>query len=115
MNKQILVIALTAACGAIACSATAFAGQAAAAPADTLAAQSAPNTAAPTKKAERAVPAPGDRNCVRSTGSHIPPPKGQCLPVNGRSYSQKDIQRTGTNNIGRALQMLDPSIQVRGH
>lgn len=63
----------------------------------------------------RAVPAPGDRNCVRDTGSLIPPPKGQCLPVNGRSYSQKDIQRTGQPDLGQALQQLDPSVQVSGH
>ena len=62
----------------------------------------------------RAVPAPGDRNCIRDTGSHIPPPKGQCLPVSGRSYSQEDIQRTGQQNIGQALQQLDPSVQA-GH
>jgi hypothetical protein len=52
--------------------------------------------------------------CVRDTGSHIPPPKGQCLPVAGNSYTQKDIQRTGATNVGRALQMLDPSIRVSG-
>jgi hypothetical protein len=53
--------------------------------------------------------------CIRDTGSHIPPPKGQCLPVAGNSYSQKDIQNTGANNVGQALQMLDPSVTVRGH
>lgn len=63
----------------------------------------------------RAVPAPGDRNCLRDTGSLIPPPKGKCLPVAGRSYSQQDIQRTGQPDTGRALQQLDPSVQVSGH
>ena len=63
----------------------------------------------------RAVPAPGDRNCIRDTGSHIPPPKGKCLPVSGRSYSHEDIQRTGQQNVGQALQQLDPSVQVSGH
>lgn len=56
-----------------------------------------------------------DRNCIRETGSHIPVKKGQCLPVNGRSYSQEDLQRTGETQLGRALQKLDPSITVRGH
>ena len=63
---------------------------------------------------QHAVPA-DDRNCIRETGSHIPAKKGQCLPVNGRSYSQQDLQRTGEPELGRALQKLDPSITVRGH
>lgn len=63
---------------------------------------------------KRAVPPPDSRNCIRDTGSHIPPPKGQCLPVPGNSYSQQDIQRTGAANVGQALQMLDPSVTVRG-
>ena len=29
-----------------------------------------------------------------------------------RTYSQKDIERTGQTNVGDALQMLDPSITV---
>ncbi|GLQ95870.1 hypothetical protein [Dyella mobilis] len=58
---------------------------------------------------------PGDRNCIRDTGSLIPPKKGECLPVMGRSYSQKDIQATGQTQLGPALQQLDPAITVSGH
>lgn len=58
---------------------------------------------------------PDERNCIRETGSHIPAKKGQCLPVNGRSYSQQDLQRTGEPELGRALQKLDPRITVHGH
>jgi len=57
---------------------------------------------------------PGDRNCLRDTGSHIPAKKGECLSVTGRSYSREELQRTGAPNNARALQMLDPSISV-GH
>lgn len=64
---------------------------------------------------QRSVPPLDSRQCIRDTGSHIPPKKGQCLPVAGSSYSQKDIQRTGAINIGQALQMLDPSVTVHGH
>lgn len=64
---------------------------------------------------QRSVPPLDSRQCIRDTGSHIPPKKGQCLPVAGSSYSQKDIQRTGATNIGQALQMLDPSVTVHGH
>lgn len=64
---------------------------------------------------DRQVPAPGSRNCIRDTGSHIPPPKGGCLPVAGTSYSHKDIERTGALTVGQALQQLDPSVQISGH
>jgi hypothetical protein len=57
---------------------------------------------------------PGDRNCLRHTGSLIPARKGECLPVVGRSYSGEELRRTGTPDTARALQMLDPSISV-GH
>ena len=64
--------------------------------------------------AARQVPKPGDRNCLRDTGSLIPAKKGECLPVAGRSYSGDEIRRTGMQNNARALQTLDPSISV-GH
>ncbi len=64
----------------------------------------------------RPVPAPGDRNCLRDTGSHIPPRKGECLPVSGNSYSREELQNTGQTDVGRALQELDPAVQVsHGH
>ena len=76
--------------------------------------QAAPANPGNTKPA-RAVPALDSRQCIRDTGSHIPPPKGQCLPVAGNSYSAQDIRRTGATDVGHALQMLDPSITVHGH
>jgi hypothetical protein len=114
MNKRILITALASVLGACAVSATAFAQQATDSQNTN---QTATEQPAATAKApsQRAVPPLDSRNCIRDTGSHIPPPKGQCLPVAGRSYSQKDIQRTGAFNVGQALQMLDPSITVHGH
>jgi hypothetical protein len=53
---------------------------------------------------------PGDRSCLRETGSRIPPKPGHCLPVNGRSYSQEDLRRTGATRTADALRMLDPAI-----
>ncbi|OOG54391.1 hypothetical protein [Rhodanobacter sp. C03] len=81
-------------------------------------AQSAPpaGTAQVSQLGQQSVPAvhqvikPGDRNCIRDTGSLIRARKGECLPVTGRSYSRDELQRTGSPNTGRALQMLDPSI-----
>ena len=63
---------------------------------------------------QKAVPAPGDRNCIRDTGSLIRPKPGHCLPVPGRSYTQEEIRNTGETRIGPALEKLDPSITVRG-
>lgn len=57
---------------------------------------------------------PGDYNCLRGTGSHIPAKAGGCLPVNGRAYSREDIERTGARNTADALRMLDPRITI-GH
>jgi hypothetical protein len=67
------------------------------------------------QKAASHVPKPGDRDCIRDTGSLIPAKKDECLPVPGRSYSGDELRSQGTNgNNARALQMLDPSVSV-GH
>jgi hypothetical protein len=116
MNKRLPAAALAAMCG-MALALPAFAQtspNSTPAQAQATAATSNPQTATATGKT-RAVPPLDSRSCIRDTGSHIPPPKGQCLPVAGNSYSQKDIQRTGATNVGQALQMLDPSVTVRGH
>lgn len=117
MNKRILVTALAVVLGACTVSATALAqsatdSQNANPPASPVAKQQAKQ--ANTAK-QRANPPVDSRMCIRDTGSHIPPPKGQCLPVAGNSYNQQDIQRTGATNVGQALQMLDPSVTVHGH
>lgn len=64
--------------------------------------------------ADHRVIKPGDPNCLRDTGSLIPPKKGECMHVVGRSYSGDQMRRTGAQDNARALQMLDPSISV-GH
>ncbi|BDU20403.1 hypothetical protein [Dyella sp. GSA-30] len=63
---------------------------------------------------DKQVVKPGDRNCIRDTGSLIKAKQGKCLPVAGRSYGQEDIRQTGETQLGPALQKLDPSITVRG-
>jgi hypothetical protein len=83
-------------------------------PAHAAQAATAPAKSTSTTPGKRAVPPVDSRACIRDTGSHIPPPKGQCLPVAGTSYSQQDLRRTGAPTVGQALQMLDPSVQVRG-
>jgi hypothetical protein len=71
------------------------------------------NAATPTKPIPP--PRPGDRACLQTTGSLIPPKPGTCLPVHGNSYTSQDIKNTGQIDTARALQQLDPSITVRGH
>lgn len=114
MNKQLLVTALFALCGGVALALPAFA-QTAQDATQTQTQTVAPATQQPQASSQRAVPPLDSRMCIRDTGSHIPPPKGKCLPVAGSSYNQKDIQNTGATNLGQALQMLDPSVTVRGH
>jgi uncharacterized protein HemX len=54
---------------------------------------------------------PGDRDCIRDTGSLIPAKRGQCLQgAFGRSYSAKELRDTGQPKMGEALRMLDPAI-----
>jgi hypothetical protein len=50
--------------------------------------------------------------CVRDSASRIPARPGECSTVLGRSYSQEEIYRTGHEDVGRALQDLDPAITV---
>ena len=57
---------------------------------------------------------PGDRTCLQHTGSLIPPKKGACLPLPGRSYSGEELRNTGAIDNAHSLQMLDPSI-TRGY
>jgi hypothetical protein len=108
MSKLVTVVVLLAAAG--------FATAARAAPQN--ASQDAPKDQSTATQASapghRSPIKPGDRNCIRDTGSLIPPKKGECLPVMGRSYTQKDIQSTGQTTLGPALQQLDPAITVSG-
>jgi hypothetical protein len=116
LDKLILRATLAALCGSAAVALPALAQQTTAATA--AAAQATPADQANVQSraaTKRAVPPLDSRRCIRDTGSHIPPPKGQCLPVAGNSYSAQDIQRTGQPDVGRALQMLDPSIRAHGH
>jgi len=115
MNKRILITALASVLGVCAVSVTAFAQQTTDSQGTNQTTTAQTTAAAAKAQNQRAVPPLDSRNCIRDTGSHIPPPKGQCLPVAGNSYSQQDIQRTGAMDVGRALQMLDPSVTVHGH
>lgn len=63
---------------------------------------------------DRNAAAKNDFHCVQETGSRIKPrEKGECLAVNGVSYSNDDLERTGGKDTGEALENLDPSISTR--
>jgi hypothetical protein len=105
MSKLISVVVLLTAAGFA--MAARGAPQSTAPPSDQAAATTAPTNHSPIK--------PGDRNCIRDTGSLIPAKKGECLPVTGRSYSKDDINKTGKTTVAGALQQLDPSVTIRGN
>lgn len=67
-------------------------------------------SAKPAASSAHRVIKPGDRECLQHTGSLIPPKKGECLSVAGRSYSGDELRRTGAPTTAGALRMLDPSI-----
>lgn len=67
----------------------------------------APASSAGAKAAQRPL---NEHNCLRQTGSHIPPKDGKCIPMPGRAYNKDDIDRTGEQRLGPALRKLDPSI-----
>jgi hypothetical protein len=52
------------------------------------------------------------RPCPQDTASRIPLRPGECSSSPGRTYSDKDMERTGQTDVGNALQLLDPSITV---
>jgi hypothetical protein len=60
---------------------------------------------------QQAAKAQGTAGCVQDTGSRLPRTPGSC-PALGRTYTGDDLQRTGEENVGEALQKLDPSITV---
>ncbi|MEO7148999.1 MAG: hypothetical protein ABIY40_03575 [Rhodanobacteraceae bacterium] len=115
MNKIILA-SFIAACGLGAFADTAIAQNASAdvSTTTTTTQQTAANADVNVALGTRQVPAPGDRGCLRDTGSHIRPPKGGCLPVNGDSYSREELLQTGDPNLGRALRQLDPRVSSGG-
>lgn len=121
MHARLLLAGALALCG--------FGVQAQSAPEADVAAQDAP---AATAKAD--AKADDDAHCLRYTGSLIVSsqnrrndrrhdgaaanadarPNPRCIYNAGRVYTRDDIQATGQSDIGRALQMLDPSVTI-GH
>jgi hypothetical protein len=52
--------------------------------------------------------------CSTADGKAERPGSSQCNFVT-RTYSGEQLRRTGMTDAGHALQMLDPSVTVRGH
>jgi hypothetical protein len=79
----------------------------------------APTTEPATAQAAQTVPVVGehdrlrDRHCLPETGTRIRSKRaGGCVYSAGVWYSREDIERTGAQDIGTALQYLDPSITI---
>jgi hypothetical protein len=56
-----------------------------------------------------------DRNCMRHTGSRIPPrvkKDGTCVDAHGNAYTRDDLYRTGEINTADALRKADVSISI---
>jgi hypothetical protein len=53
-----------------------------------------------------------ERTCLRATGSHIRRAGDSCLPVAGRAYGKRDIERTGRTDMAQALVTMDPSVRI---
>lgn len=53
-----------------------------------------------------------DRTCLTETGTRIQTKEGECSTVAGRSYSKRELDRTGAYTTGEALRMLDPSVTI---
>jgi hypothetical protein len=66
----------------------------------------------PARPDSRTAAAATARTCPQDTASRIPQRPGECSSTPGRTYSDKDMERTGQTDVGNALQMLDPSISV---
>ena len=64
--------------------------------------------------ADKVVEVAAKTNCVTETGSRIKRAKDKngCNGLPGSSYDKDDIDRTGANTIGEALERLDPSIRI---
>jgi hypothetical protein len=74
--------------------------------------------AAPKPAAENVAPAAQPEvsrpNCLRSTGSRIPPPDKGCISAPGQVLTHEDIDGTGTRDLGKAVSKLAPSAQLGG-
>jgi hypothetical protein len=118
MNKRILIVALTAACGVVGMSAGALAQQPPTSQSTSqttttkpaTSAQAAPSSAHKKSETKHSATARDNRMCLRETGTHIRLPKGECAPAFGHSFSRQELNSTGYINLGRALQALDPSV-----
>ncbi len=53
-------------------------------------------------------------DCIKETGTRIKVLKDKkgCNGFAGNSYDRDDIERTGANTAGEALERLDPSIRI---
>lgn len=116
MNRTLIVLTL---CGLLPVAAFAQSAQAPSAadldskPTESVAPAAATTTEAAEPAAKKAL---AERRCLQGAGSQVAARRNAkrgspCLPLNGRSYSREDIERTGEIDIADALRKLDPAIR----
>jgi hypothetical protein len=69
---------------------------------------------APSHPASRTAAAIAPGWCSTADGKALPPGSSGCNALT-RRYSGEQLRQTGMTDSAHALQMLDPSITVRGH
>ena len=52
--------------------------------------------------------------CARADGTAVKPGSPDCNSLT-KTYSGEQLRQTGYTDVGHALQMLDPDVQVHGH
>jgi hypothetical protein len=52
--------------------------------------------------------------CAQADGTPLKPGSPGCNSLT-KTYSGDQLRQTGFTDVGHALQMLDPDVQVRGH
>lgn len=64
--------------------------------------------------ADKSSVAIGKTDCIKDTGTRIKRSKDKngCNGLPGNSYEREDLDRTGANTAGEALERLDPSIRI---
>lgn len=68
----------------------------------------------PSYRASRAAAAIPPGWCATASGTALRPGSSGCNALT-RTYSGEQMRETGMTDAAHALQMLDPSITVRGH
>lgn len=57
-------------------------------------------------QAQAQAKASAKKDCVRETGTRIKAKEGKCAPVDGRVYTDEDLERSGATTLNEAINRL---------